>query len=111
VAIVDPAAAAPQRQRPWRAFLGGLAVTLGNPKVMVFYIALLPNLVDLGRIGLVGYAELVVVTQLVLATVFAAYILLASRARRLFTSTRAMRIVNRGTGAVMAGAAVAVATR
>src|SRR3954451_21966353 len=28
VAIVDPAAAAPQRQRPWRAFLGGLAVTL-----------------------------------------------------------------------------------
>ncbi len=30
-----------------RLFLAGLAVTLGNPKVMVFYLALLPNIIDL----------------------------------------------------------------
>jgi threonine/homoserine/homoserine lactone efflux protein len=30
----------------WRTFLGGLALTLGNPKVMIFYLALLPSLVD-----------------------------------------------------------------
>src|SRR5262245_47328137 len=29
-----------------RLFLAGLAVTMGNPKVMVFYLALLPNIVD-----------------------------------------------------------------
>jgi threonine/homoserine/homoserine lactone efflux protein len=36
---------------------------------------------------------------------------LAVRARRLFTSPRAIRILNRTSGAAMAGAAVAVATR
>jgi threonine/homoserine/homoserine lactone efflux protein len=98
-------------EHPLRLFLGGLAVTLGNPKVMVFYLALLPNLIDLARVTLWGYAELALLTQLVLAIVFSGYILLAERARRLFRSERALRAINRGTGAVMAGAAVAVATR
>jgi threonine/homoserine/homoserine lactone efflux protein len=86
-------------------------VTLGNPKVIVFYLALLPNLVDLASLGAIGFAELVGVTLGVLAFVFAGYVLLAARARRLFTSPRAMRLVNRSAGTVMAGAAVAVATR
>ncbi|HYD98480.1 MAG TPA: LysE family translocator [Alphaproteobacteria bacterium] len=99
------------REHPARLFLGGLAVTMGNPKVMVFYLALLPNLVDLSRLDPLGYAELVAATLGVLAVVFGGYILLAARARRLFTSARAMRLVNRGTGAVMAGAAAMVAAR
>jgi len=36
---------------------------------------------------------------------------LAARTRRLFTSPRAMRLVNRGTGAVMASAAAAIAVK
>ena len=47
----------------------------------------------------------------VLAVVFSAYVVIALRARRLITSARAVRLVNRGSGAVMAGAAVAIATR
>jgi threonine/homoserine/homoserine lactone efflux protein len=47
----------------------------------------------------------------VLAVVFGAYVTLAARTRRLFTSPRAMRLVNRGTGAVMASAAVAIAAK
>jgi threonine/homoserine/homoserine lactone efflux protein len=108
---VGAAPAGPRAEGRLKLFLGGLAVTLGNPKVMVFYLALLPNLIDLGRVSLIGYAELALATQLVLALVFGAYILLATRARRLFSTPSAMRLVNRGTGAVMAGAAVAVATR
>jgi threonine/homoserine/homoserine lactone efflux protein len=99
------------RENPFRLFLAGLAVTMGNPKVMVFYLALLPALLDLPHLTAIGYAELVVVTQCVLAVVFAGYIVLAARARRLFTSPGAIKLVNRGTGAVMAGAAVAVTTR
>lgn len=98
-------------ENPARVFLGGLAVTLGNPKVMVFYLALLPTLLDLTRITVLGYAELVAATLGVLGVVFAAYIVLAARARRLFTSPRAIRILNRTTGTVMAGAAAAVAAR
>lgn len=99
------------RERPVRLFLGGLALTLGNPKVMVFYLALLPSLLDLAGVTAVGYAELVAVTLGVLGVVFSGYVVLAARARRLIASPRAMRAVNRGTGAVMAGAAAAIATR
>ena len=97
--------------RQGRLFLAGLAVTLGNPKVMVFYLALLPNIIDLQRVTILGWLELSLVVLGVLAIVFGAYVVLAARTRRLFTSPRAMRMVNRGTGAVMASAAVAIAAK
>jgi threonine/homoserine/homoserine lactone efflux protein len=98
-------------ERPGRLFLTGLALTMGNPKVMVFYLALLPSILDLGRVTPAGYAGLVVVTLAVLTVVLGGYVALSGRARRLLRSERALRLLNRGTGTVMAGAAVAVATR
>lgn len=109
-APAEPMAAAP-REKSWRLFLGGLSVTMGNPKVVVFYFALLPNLLDLQRVTALGYLEIVGVTLTVLALVFGSYIALAARARRLLSSARAVRRLNRATGTVMAGAAVAIATR
>lgn len=103
-------AAAP-REKSWRLFFGGLSVTMGNPKVVVFYLALLPNLLDLEHISVTGYLEVVAVTLGVLTVVFGAYITLAARARRLLTSARAVRRMNRATSTVMVGAAVAIATR
>jgi threonine/homoserine/homoserine lactone efflux protein len=110
VKVADAAVESPG-EHPLRLFLAGLAVTMGNPKVMVFYLALLPTLIDLAHITVLGFAELVVVTLTVLGTVFGGYIMLAARARRLFTSSKAIRLINRGTGAVMAGAAAAIASR
>ena len=101
----------PRPDPSWRLFLAGLAVTLGNPKVIVFYLALVPSLIDVAAISAFGFAELAVVLLAVLATVFGFYILLAAHARRMLTSPRAVRAVNRTTGTVMAGAAIAVATR
>lgn len=94
-----------------RLFLAGLSVTLGNPKVIAFYLALLPNLIDLSRVGVLGLAELSLVVLAVLTVVFGSYIVLAARTRTLFRSARAMRLVNRGSGAVMASAAAAMAAR
>lgn len=94
-----------------RLFLAGLAVTLGNPKVMVFYLALLPNIIDLATVTIWGWLELSLVVLAVLALVFGGYVMLAARTRRLFTSPRAMRLVNRGTGVVMASAAAAIAAK
>jgi threonine/homoserine/homoserine lactone efflux protein len=99
------------RESRSKLFLAGLAVTMGNPKTMVFYLALLPNLVDLARVDMLAYAELAIVTLAVLAVVFGFYIVLALRARALITSPRAVRLVNRGSGVIMAGAAVAIASR
>ena len=97
--------------KPLRLFLAGLAVTMGNPKVMVFYLALLPSIIDLQAVTVLGWLELSLLTLSVLALVFGGYVLLAARTRRLFTSPRAMRMVNRGSGAVMATAAVAIAAK
>jgi len=96
---------------PVRLFVAGLAVTLGNPKVMVFYLALLPNIIDLTHVTLAGWLALSAVALSILTLVFGTYVALAARTRRLFTSPRAMRMVNRGTGAVMASAAVAIAAK
>ncbi|PTW63046.1 threonine/homoserine/homoserine lactone efflux protein [Breoghania corrubedonensis] len=98
-------------ERPCRLFFGGLAVTLGNPKTIVFYLALMPNLFDLKRVTLLGYGELMMVTLLILGFVFAGYVVLAHMARGLFSTPRALRWLNRGVGTVMAGAAAAIASR
>ena len=103
--------ALPAAQRPWRMFLAGLLVTLGNPKIMVFYLALLPTLIDLHGVGLAAWAELVATMLVVLAVIDLAWALLAARARRLLRSPRAVRLVNRAGASTMAGAAVAIAAK
>ena len=94
-----------------RLFLAGLAINLGNPKVIVFFLALLPTVVDLGELTLTGSVELAAVIAAVASSVLAIYVLAAARARRLFTSPRALRLVNRGSSVAMVGAAAAVAAR
>lgn len=96
---------------PLRAFLAGFAITLGNPKVIVFYLALLPSIVDLENLTPLGFAELAAVVVAVLTAIAVAYAAAADRARLFFRSPKAMRLLNRGAGTMMAGAAVAVAAR
>jgi threonine/homoserine/homoserine lactone efflux protein len=110
-ALPEAGESVPKATRPLRLFAAGLSLALGNPKTMVFYLALLPNLIDLAHVTALGYAELVVITLTVLCAVFGGYTLLAARARRLIVSPRSLRLVNRGSSAVMAGAAVAIAAR
>src|SRR5690606_33316808 len=100
-----------RKESPFALAMGGLAVTMGNPKVMVFDLALLPNIMAPETVTVLGYAELSLVTFAVLAVVLGAYCLLAERARKMLASPRALRVLNRVAGSVMAGAAVAVATR
>jgi threonine/homoserine/homoserine lactone efflux protein len=93
-----------------RNFFGGLALALGNPKTMLFYLALLPSIVPMAQVGNVaGFAELSATVLVVYAVVLGLYIAMAARARRVFQNRRAMQLMNRATGTVMAGAAAAVA--
>lgn len=94
-----------------RLFFGGIALTLGNPKVMVFFLSILPLVVDLDRITPLVFGEIIVLTTLIIGSTMLAYAYAADRARRLVASPRAMRRINRLTGGVMAGAAAAIATR
>lgn len=99
----------PSGRSAWRMFGAGLTVTLGNPKIMVFYLALLPTIVDLNRVGGIAWLELTAVTIFVLMSVDLAWAVLAVRARRMLTSRRAVKIANRAGATMMAGAAAVIA--
>lgn len=101
----------PEAQSPLKLFFAGMAVTLGNSKIMMFYMALLPAIVDLRAITLGGWAELTLTMALVLVVIDLAWVAAAAQARRLLRSARAVRAANRISAATMAGAAAAIATR
>ena len=103
--------ALPSARSPVRMFTAGLTVTLGNPKIMIFYLALLPTIVDLSRVSLHAWLELVATMLVVLASTDSFWVLVAARARKLLTNRRAVKISNRASATMMAGAAVVIATR
>lgn len=91
--------------------LAGAALILGNPKTMLFYLAVLPTILDLRAVTATGAALAAGVAVAVNLAVLLAYAGLAARARALFADARAVRRLNRASGAAMIGAGVAVATR
>ncbi|MGV1915516.1 LysE family translocator [uncultured Agrobacterium sp.] len=93
------------------SFLSGLFITLGNPKTMLFYVALVPTLIDIRLIGVSEYAILIGVTFVVLMAVLLPYILLASKARALLKRPSALTILNRTAAGILAGTAAMIATR
>lgn len=93
------------------SFLSGLFITLGNPKTMLFYVALVPTLIDIRGIGLPEYALLIGLTFTVLMAVLLPYILLASKARTLLKRPSALTILNRTAAGILAGTAAMIATR
>jgi threonine/homoserine/homoserine lactone efflux protein len=110
-APVTAATAEPVRGQGLKLFGGGLLLTMSNPKTMLFYLAVLPALIDLPSLTAMGIVEITGAIVVVFAAVFAAIVVLAAQVRRLFTSPRAVRIVNRTSGVAMAGAAAAIALR
>ena len=107
-----PLETGPQVARPPRAlFLGSLMLTLSNPKPMLFFLALLPTVVPLETLNALGHLEIVGAIALILPATLGGYVLIAARARAWLRSARAVKIINRGSGTLIAAAAVAVATR
>jgi len=99
------------RQHGWRAFIASLMLTLANPKAILFFLALLPTVVDLASLNLLRFVEISLAITTVLPAVMFTYVFLAARARDMFTTPKAVRRLNRSSGVAMAGAAVVVATR
>jgi len=85
----------------WAGFLAGVAVILGNPKAILFYMGVLPGFFDLTRltatdIGIICFLSLIVplVGNLILAYFF-------GRARALLKSPGAVRRTNRIAGGLL----------
>ena len=93
------------------SFMAGLTVTLGNPKTMIFYLAITPTIVDLKTITLADYGILALLTIIVLLVVLVPYLALAAKARWFLKTPRALKALNRTAATFMAGAAAAIAAR
>jgi threonine/homoserine/homoserine lactone efflux protein len=98
-------------QHGWKAFVASLMLTLANPKAILFFLALLPTVVDLTTMNALTFIEITIAIMIVQPIVLFAYVFLAARARQMFTTPSAVRRLNRSSGVAMAGAAVVVATR
>lgn len=92
-------------------FMGSLMVTLSNPKAIVFYLAVLPAIIDLGHLTVADYAIGLSLIIVILFAILFLYAIAAHAARGFFRSPRAMRNLNRVSGTAIAGAAVTIAAR
>jgi threonine/homoserine/homoserine lactone efflux protein len=101
----------PNSRSKWGNFASGLIITLSNPKVILFYCGFLPTFLDLSALTIVDLTFVVAIITAVLSGVLITYAYLASRARRMFTTERAVKRLNRAAGGVMVAAGVAIAAR
>lgn len=104
-------AGAPVPRRFWKSFTEGALVDLGNPKIILFYAAFLPTFADLGALGSGDVAGMAAVVVGILIATNLGFAWLASRARALIRSRRAVTAINRTSGTLMIGAGAWVATR
>lgn len=92
-------------------YLSGLAITLSNPKVVLFYCGFLPTFMDLSSLGWVDICTVAMTVAMVLSSVMVFYAYLANRARLIFSSTRSVRRLNKASGSVMIAVGVAIAVK
>ncbi|EYD73132.1 LysE family translocator [Limimaricola hongkongensis] len=87
----------------WAGFAAGLAVILGNPKAILFYMGMLPGFFDLSALT---RADIAAICAMSFAVPLAGNLVLAvsiHRARALLTSPRALRRTNRVAAAMLVG--------
>src|ERR1700739_4349605 len=93
------------------AFISGILVTLGNPKSVLFYISIMPSIVNVSSITGVDAFILLAITAIILMAVQLPFALVAAGSRHLFSSQKRLRLVNRSASVCMGGAAVTIALR
>jgi threonine/homoserine/homoserine lactone efflux protein len=109
--VPEEGATLPEPDSALALFASGMAITLGNPKLMAFYLALLPAIIDINGVTVVGWLELVATMLVVLIAVDLAWVGAATAARQFLQSPRAVRLVNRVGATTMGGAALVIAAR
>lgn len=92
-------------------FFAGMLLTLGNPKAVVFFGAILPQAFDLTALTLSQAVLIVAIGASVDFAVQCIYLIAASKARRLVTTPAHLRLVNRGAATMICGCALLVTRR
>lgn len=95
----------------WRDSVTGYALGISNPQAIVFYVALLPTVVDVAHLNLTTYLMLCAVLACTMVVIAAIYALLADRLRFLFRSVKTWQTTNRVAGGIMIASGVIVVSR
>ena len=94
-----------------RSLLGGLVVTISNPKTIGFYAGLLPTFIDLGKFSTGEAVTMGAIVVLLVGGIPAAYAFAAAGSRRFFIHPARMTAMQRTAGTMMIGAGVTVAAQ
>ena len=95
----------------WPSFVGALTLCLGNPKVIVFFVSIMPLVVDVTHVNFWTYLAMLAVMAPFAPLLTFGVLYLAKRARMIFQSAKALRRINRGSAGLMAGAAAVIALK
>lgn len=109
--LLDGVPPHPERIASAVGFLSGLALSLGNPKAMLFFGALLPSLFDLSAINGRSAVAIVVVCLTIDLAVQSCYLFVAQRARTLLRAPPRIKCFRRTAALVTVCAAMAIALR
>ncbi len=93
----------------WAGFLAGVAVIVGNPKAILFYMGVLPGFFDISRINGADIAAIIALSMVIPLLGNLAFALSIDRARRLLTSPAALARTNRIAGALLIGVGAVIA--
>ncbi|MCP3666356.1 MAG: LysE family translocator [Gammaproteobacteria bacterium] len=94
------------------ACLSGYTITMGNPKTIAFYLALLPVIIDLKMISIESWATILVpLTTVVLLGVGAVFVVGAIGVRHMLSSKKAQKVLHRGAATTMVIAAGTMVTK
>jgi threonine/homoserine/homoserine lactone efflux protein len=93
------------------AIISGILVTLGSPKSILFYISILPTVIDINTLTRPDSVVLLVITAIIMAIAQFPFAIAGARTRRALRSRRAMRLLNRGAAVCMGSAAATIAVR
>jgi len=96
---------------PLGNYATGLATTLSNPKVILFYGGFLPTFIDLSSLHAADLAIILGIVAAVLFSVMGCYALLAARARAFVARTSATKWLERVAGSAMIATGAVVLLR
>lgn len=92
----------------WAGFLAGVAVILGNPKAILFYMGVLPGFFDLTQVTKWDVLAIMAASILVPLLGNLCFALFIDRARRLLTSPQALRRTNLTAGGLLIAVGVVI---
>jgi threonine/homoserine/homoserine lactone efflux protein len=95
----------------WRDSVMGYSLGISNPQAIIFYVALLPTVIDMQHINTAAYFMLCIILTCSMLTIASTYALLAGFLSSQLRSSRAQRIINRIAGSIMISVGIVVAMK